>query len=117
MTKKPKATLLNKKKLIQIIFRKISAADIINNSISKNNIEVIFNMLVDVISDTLVNGGKVKISKFGTFFTVKHNARKGRNPVTGEAVSIPSCERPKFKFCNIIKESCSNPQAVKKNKK
>lgn len=44
--------------------------------------------VLDMISDTLVDGKTVKLSSFGTFMVRSKNGRVGRNPKTGEEVPI-----------------------------
>lgn len=44
--------------------------------------------VLDLISDTLVEGQSVKLSSFGTFMVRSKNGRVGRNPKTGEEVPI-----------------------------
>jgi integration host factor subunit alpha len=42
----------------------------------------------DIIHDTLVNGGDVKLSGFGNFNIRRKAPRPGRNPRTGESIPI-----------------------------
>ncbi|MFO1123462.1 MAG: integration host factor subunit alpha [Hyphomicrobiales bacterium] len=44
--------------------------------------------VLDLVSDTLVEGKTVKLSSFGTFMVRQKNGRVGRNPKTGEEVPI-----------------------------
>ncbi len=44
--------------------------------------------MLDLVSDTLVQGQTVKLSSFGTFMVRSKNGRVGRNPKTGEEVPI-----------------------------
>jgi integration host factor subunit alpha len=44
--------------------------------------------VLDLISDTLVEGQSVKLSSFGTFMVRSKTGRVGRNPKTGEEVPI-----------------------------
>lgn len=44
--------------------------------------------VLDLMSDTLVEGHTVKLSSFGTFMVRSKNGRVGRNPKTGEEVPI-----------------------------
>jgi integration host factor subunit beta len=49
------------------------------------------------ISDTLADGGRVELRGFGAFSTRQRDARKGRNPRTGESVAVPQKRVPYFK--------------------
>ena len=46
---------------------------------------------------------KIKISKFGTYYSHKSPARKGRNPKTKEEFKIKACEKLSFKASNKVK--------------
>ena len=60
---------------------------------------------VGMIARELVAGRKVSISGFGTFEARARKARVGRNPHTGEALSIPASRAPAFKAGKPLKES------------
>jgi DNA-binding protein HU-beta len=60
---------------------------------------------VGVIAGELVAGRKVAISGFGTFEPRRRKARAGRNPHTGEALSIGETRAPAFKAGKPLKES------------
>ncbi|NPA42698.1 MAG: HU family DNA-binding protein [Chlorobi bacterium] len=49
------------------------------------------------VTETLKKGGKVTLIGFGTFSTVTRKAREGRNPATGEKITIPAKTVVKFK--------------------
>ena len=51
----------------------------------------------DTICNALKNGEKVVISNFGTFRVKARQARQGRNPKTGESVSVPPRKGVRFK--------------------
>lgn len=48
------------------------------------------------IKGSLKRGEKVTLIGFGTFSIVERKARSGRNPKTGEAITIPPKKIPKF---------------------
>ncbi len=56
------------------------------------------------ISDSLVKGGNVKISSFGTFAVRDKGARMGRNPKTGEEVPIDPRRVLVFRPSHIMKD-------------
>lgn len=60
-------------------------------------------VVLDTLKDCLLEGEEVKLSGFGTFKTVEREARKGRNPKTGEEIDIPATKAPKFSFANTFK--------------
>lgn len=51
----------------------------------------------DAIREALRNGQKVVISNFGTFRVKARQARQGRNPKTGQTVSVPPRRGVRFK--------------------
>ena len=63
--------------------------------------------------DALVGAGKTSLRKdemvtlvgFGTFFAGQRKARIGRNPRTGEALSIKAARMPKFRAGKALKDS------------
>lgn len=52
---------------------------------------------LEIISDTLKAGDKVALIGFGTFSTSVRPARQGKNPRTGEVLTIPEKTVVKFK--------------------
>ncbi len=51
----------------------------------------------DIIVDELSRGGKVELRNFGIFKTKVRKGRVGRNPRTGDSVSIPNKNVVTFK--------------------
>lgn len=49
------------------------------------------------ITNALAQGDEVKLIGFGTFSTAKRQSREGRNPKTGEVITIPAKNVAKFK--------------------
>lgn len=60
---------------------------------------------VGLIAAELLSGGKVAISGFGTFEARQRRARTGRNPHTGQTLSIPASRAPAFKAGKPLKET------------
>ncbi len=65
--------------------------------------------VLDVTINTIINAvkgsDKVTLTGFGTFMASERNAREGRNPRTGEPVSIPAAKVPKFVAGKAFKET------------
>jgi len=53
----------------------------------------------------LKKGQKVTLVGFGTFSVVKRKSRKGRNPRTGEVITIPAAKIPKFTSGKALKDA------------
>ena len=61
--------------------------------------------LIEVISETLSNGEEVAIAGLGKFEVRERAAREGRNPQTGEAITIAASKVPAFKASKTLKDA------------
>ena len=68
-----------------------------NPELRADDVERIVDVFFDEISQHLAGGGRVELRGFGAFSTRERDARKGRNPRTGEAVDVPGKKVPFFK--------------------
>ncbi len=59
----------------------------------------------DSISSALKKGDEVRLVGFGTFSVSKRKASTGRNPRTGEPMSISASSQPKFKAGKGLKDA------------
>ena len=76
------------------------------SGISKEKASAALNSLIDGIQNTLKSkNGKVQLIGFGTFSTVHRKKRKGRNPSTGEEITIPAQNSVKFSPGKKLKEA------------
>jgi DNA-binding protein HU-beta len=57
------------------------------------------------VRTTLKKGGTVSLVGFGTFAVGKRAARTGRNPRTGEPMTIKASTQPKFKAGKALKDA------------
>ncbi len=60
------------------------------------------------ISNALANGDKVPLVGFGTFAVSKRAAREGRNPRTGETVTIAARNAVTFKAGSALKDAVND---------
>ncbi len=60
-------------------------------------VERVVSAFFDSIIEQLQNGGRVELRGFGAFSTRGRDARKGRNPRTGEPVDVSAKKVPYFK--------------------
>lgn len=58
-----------------------------------------------VVTDALTKGEDVALVGFGTFSVSERAERQGRNPATGEAITIPATKAPKFKAGKALKDA------------
>jgi len=65
--------------------------------LSKKQAEVVVHTFFDTIVEALRTGTKVELRGFGSFRIRQRGARLGRNPKTGDRVSVPPKRIPYFK--------------------
>ncbi len=87
---------MNKTELIAAVAEKAE--------ISKKDAEKVVKAFTDVVAEELVKGGKVQVVGFGTFEISERPAREGRNPKTGETMTIAASKSPKFKAGKALKD-------------
>jgi len=68
-----------------------------NPELRADDIEQIADVFFDEIAQRLSEGGRVELRGFGAFSTRDRDARKGRNPRTGDSVEVPGKRVPFFK--------------------
>lgn len=86
---------MTKADLVDAIFEKVG--------LSKKEAQDIVEILFDTIKQTFGEGESVKISGFGTFDVRKKQARRGRNPKTGEDMEISPRRVITFRASNKLK--------------
>ena len=73
--------------------------------LSKKDAEKALKAFTDVVAEELKKGEKVQLVGFGTFEGAEREAREGRNPRTGETMTIAASKSPKFKAGKALKDS------------
>ena len=72
---------------------------------TKKEAAIYVNAVLDSITEALADGEKVQFTGFGTF-DISHRAeREGRNPQTGEIITIAAVDVPKFKAGKALKDA------------
>ncbi|MFQ5958031.1 MAG: HU family DNA-binding protein [Alphaproteobacteria bacterium] len=61
--------------------------------------------VVDSIAASLKRGNEVRLVGFGTFSVANRRASQGRNPRTGERITIKASKQPKFKAGKALKDA------------
>lgn len=73
-------------------------------NILRRDIEKTIDIIFEEISDALKNGEKYEIRGYGIFKIKSRKARIGKNPKTGEKISIPEKKVPSFKMSKHMKQ-------------
>ena len=68
-----------------------------NPHLTQKDIERVVSVILDRMIQALEGGGRVELRGFGAFSVRSRGARSGRNPRTGEAVSVRAKHVPFFK--------------------
>lgn len=72
--------------------------------LSKKDADLALKAFIDVVSEEMQKGEKVQLVGFGTFEVSERAAREGRNPQTGETMTIAASKSPKFKAGKVLKD-------------
>ncbi len=72
--------------------------------LSQRDVEKIVNTIFEEITDALASGDRVELRGFGAFSVKKRDARVGRNPRTGESVSVEEKHVPFFKTGKLLRD-------------
>ena len=73
--------------------------------ISKKDTAAVIGATLDKIAEAMVAGDKVQLIGFGTFEIRERGERTGKNPRTGETVTIAACKAPAFKAGKALKDA------------
>jgi DNA-binding protein HU-beta len=88
---------VNKNDLISVVSDKAG--------LSKADAAKAVDAVIDSITASLRGGKEVRLVGFGTFLVSSRAASTGRNPRTGETISIPAAKLPKFKAGKALKDA------------
>lgn len=72
--------------------------------LSQKQVNIVLNALIDIVTTEVTKGEKVTFVGFGTFEVSNRKEREGRNPKTGEAITIPAARVPAFHAGKTFKE-------------
>ena len=88
---------MNKAELIDAVATK--------SELTKQDSRKAVDALFETISNTLAKEEKIQLIGFGTFEVRERSERTGRNPQTGEEMTIPASKIPAFKPGKELKEA------------
>ena len=89
--------ILTKRDLIEVIAKKAN----LTNKAARDSVQV----LINTVRDALKRGEKVVITGFGTFSIRKRASRPGRNPKTGDKITIAARKAPGFTPGKTLKKA------------
>jgi nucleoid DNA-binding protein len=72
--------------------------------LTRTEAEKIINTVLDTVVESLKSEGKVSLSGFGTFKVKTRKGRDGKNPFTGQPMSIPPTKNISFKVAQKLKD-------------
>lgn len=87
--------------------KKQDLAQMVNEMIggTKTQSEAVIKAIFDAMAGEMAKGGVVDIAGFGKFEGAMRDARKARNPRTGEMVDVAAKRVPKFKAGKALKDT------------
>lgn len=88
---------MNKTELIEAVANKAK--------VSKAVADEVISAALCTMEGALKKGGDVRIAGFGALVVRKRKARKGINPSTGKAITIPASKTVAFKVSKTLKET------------
>ena len=83
----------------------LSSRVVADASLSKTGADSVIDAVFSTITDTLARGESVAIAGFGTFNPRARAARQGRNPQTGESITIAASTVPTFKAGKTLRDA------------
>jgi len=72
--------------------------------LKKAEVKKVVDAVIEETMNSVATGGKVSLTGFGTFYLSQRKERSGRNPRTGEKITIKGFNLPAFKVGKVFKE-------------
>ena len=94
---------MTKAEIARIVFERVG--------LSKKESGEIIDTVLDVIRASLERGEDVKLSGFGHFIVRNKHARRGRNPKTGDDITIESRSVVTFRASQLLKKRLGETDA------
>lgn len=87
---------MTKADLVELLYERMGS--------SKKGMGEVVEAVFEIMKESLRRGEKVKISSFGSFVVCHKHARRGRNPQTGDPITIVSRSVLSFRPSHVLKE-------------
>jgi integration host factor subunit alpha len=78
--------------------------------VSQRNAAEIVDTVFATMKSTLINGESIKLVQFGSFIVRKKLPRRGRNPKTGESMTITKRQMISFRPSKQLRERLNEPE-------
>jgi integration host factor subunit alpha len=98
---------MTKAEIVECIYEKIE-----KDGFSKKDAAEVVESIFEIIKGHLERGEKVKISGFGNFVVHSKRPRKGRNPQTGQEITISGRRVLSFKPSQVLKKTINTASAA-----
>jgi integration host factor subunit alpha len=98
---------VNKKDIIEAIHQKVG--------FSRRETGAVVDTALELLKTYLARGDSVMLSAFGKLSVRTSKARKGRNPQTGEAITLPARKVVTFKISRVLKERINGAHRDRQN--
>jgi integration host factor subunit beta len=87
----------------------MTKSDLVNlitekTNLTKKKVEAVVNCCFDTMFEALVNGDRIEVRGFGSWYVKQYKSYTGRNPKTGAAVGVPEKKLPFFKVGKELKK-------------
>jgi integration host factor subunit alpha len=92
---------MTKNDIIEAVYGRLGAY-------SKKEVGEVVDTVFEAMKDALVQGGKVKVSGVGNFVVKQKNERIGRNPKTGEEITISARKVLTFKPSPVLRKQLND---------
>ena len=91
----------------------LTKADIIQHNVQeiglpKNKSSHVVERLLEIMKNTLASGEDILISGFGKFCVNEKSERRGRNPATGDSMTLSARRVVTFKCSGKLRDSCNS---------
>lgn len=73
--------------------------------LKKKDADIAVNAAIEAIVEALKAGDKVQLAGFGTFAIKESAEHQGRNPATGETITVPASKKIVFSAAKAVKDS------------
>ena len=87
---------MNKTELVNVVASETNVA--------KKDVDAVVTAALKAIADAMKEGDKVALLGFGTFEAKATTEREGRNPKTGEKITIAAGKKPAFTASKALKD-------------